>query len=91
MWPVSNFRTAITKALVEQVTYGPAATASFFFIMSLLEYKTVEESKQELYDKFFPTIKVSVVLHVTSALDKVATKTRSFATIHDESQIFDDR
>lgn len=63
IWPVSNVRTGITKALVEQVTYGPAATASFFFIMSLLEHKTIEQSKQELYEKFLPTIKVRKAFH----------------------------
>lgn len=58
IWPVSNFRTAITKAVVEQCTYGPMATACFFFFMSLLESKTIEESKTEVVEKLLPTVKV---------------------------------
>lgn len=49
------------KTLLEQVSYGPTATASFFFIISLLDHKTVEESKQEVKDKFWPTYKVNAV------------------------------
>lgn len=58
IWPVSNFRTALAKTLLEQISYGPVATASFFFLISLLENKTIEESKQEVKDKFWPTYKV---------------------------------
>lgn len=58
VFPGSNFRTGLTKAVVEQFTYGPAATASFFFFMSLLEHKTIEESKEEVCRKFIPTMKV---------------------------------
>lgn len=58
MWPVSNLRTAIMKVAVEQLSYGPLATASFYFIVSLMEYKSIEESKQEVLDKFWPTYKV---------------------------------
>lgn len=46
------------KTVLEQLSYGPLATASFFFIISLMEHKTVEESKQEVVDKFWPTYKV---------------------------------
>lgn len=65
IWPVSNVRTAIMKTVLEQLTYGPAATASFFFIISLMEEKTIEESKQEVCDKFWPTYKVCVHLFVS--------------------------
>lgn len=58
IWPISNIRTAIYKSVCEQLSYGPAATASFFFLMSLLENKTVDEAKQEVCDKFLPTFKV---------------------------------
>lgn len=57
--PATNVRTALMKTLVEQVSYGPMATASFFFIISLLDHKSVEESKQEVVDKFWPTYKVN--------------------------------
>lgn len=58
IWPVTNIRTAMMKTVLEQLSYGPLATASFFFIISLMEQKTVEESKQEVIDKFWPTYKV---------------------------------
>lgn len=61
IWPVTNVRTALMKTLIEQVSYGPTATASFFFIISLLDHKTVEESKQEVVDKFWPTYKVKYI------------------------------
>lgn len=65
IWPVSNFRTAIMKTAVEQLSYGPLATSSFFFIISLLEHKTIEESKQEVRDKFWPTYQMGVFYWTT--------------------------
>nr|CAD7397779.1 unnamed protein product [Timema poppensis] len=35
MWPAMNIKTAIIKALLEQVTYTPFAYACFFFGMNL--------------------------------------------------------
>lgn len=58
VWPASNLRTAMYKSVCEQLSYGPAATASFFFLMSLLEYRTVQEAVDEVRDKFLPTFKV---------------------------------
>ncbi|CAH1154083.1 unnamed protein product [Phaedon cochleariae] len=60
IWPGANLRTAITKAVVEQFTYGPAALVCFFFGMSLLEGKGINEAKQEVAAKVFPTWKVGV-------------------------------
>lgn len=48
----------IYQALLEQVTYSPCAMVSFYFGMSLLEGKTVEEAKKEVEKKFLPTYKV---------------------------------
>lgn len=61
IWPVSNARTAIMKTVVEQLSYGPFAIATFFFIMSMMEHKTVAESKAEVADKFWPTYKVTFI------------------------------
>lgn len=58
MFPVQNFRTSLMKTVIEQLSYGPTATATFYFVVSLLEHKTIEESKQEVIDKFWPTYKV---------------------------------
>lgn len=60
IWPRSNLKTAIKKALIEQVTYGPAAMICFFFGMSLLESKTIAQAKQEVQNKFLPTYKVDI-------------------------------
>ncbi|XP_055302376.1 mpv17-like protein isoform X1 [Sitodiplosis mosellana] len=60
IWPVTNIRTAMMKTVLEQLSYGPIATASFFFIISIMEHRTVEESKQEVIDKFWPTYKIGV-------------------------------
>lgn len=57
--PVSNVRTAFMKTVLEQISYGPTATASFFFLISFMEGKSFEESKQEVRDKFWPTFKVN--------------------------------
>lgn len=67
--PVSNVRTAFMKTVLEQISYGPTATASFFFLISFMEGKSFEESKQEVCDKFWPTYKVSrihfhIMIHV---------------------------
>lgn len=41
------------------MTYGPAALICFFFGMSLMENKTVEQAVDEVKLKFMPTWKVS--------------------------------
>lgn len=41
------------------MTYGPAALACFYFGMSLLEGKSVEQATDELKLKFLPSYKVS--------------------------------
>lgn len=63
MFPVQNFRTSLMKTVIEQLSYGPTATATFYFVVSLLEHKTIEESKQEVIDKFWPTYKVCTMSH----------------------------
>nr|CAH7750328.1 unnamed protein product [Callosobruchus chinensis] len=62
MWPTTNLKTSITKAIVEQLTYGPAALICFFFGMSLLEGKSIAEAKKEVEAKFLPTWKVGVCI-----------------------------
>ncbi|XP_012142244.2 mpv17-like protein isoform X2 [Megachile rotundata] len=59
-WPKSDLKSAITKALVEQVTYSPAAMCCFFFGINLLELKPVSECVEEVKRKFWPTYKVGV-------------------------------
>ncbi|XP_076755468.1 mpv17-like protein [Xylocopa sonorina] len=59
-WPKSDLKSAITKALVEQVTYSPAAMCCFFFGINLLELKPVSECIDEVKQKFWPTYKVGV-------------------------------
>nr|CAD7394256.1 unnamed protein product [Timema cristinae] len=58
MWPAMNIKTAIIKALLEQVTYTPFAYACFFFGMTLLEGRGVQQATTEVKAKFLPTYKV---------------------------------
>lgn len=53
------------QALIEQITYGPAAMCSFFFGMSLLELKPISECIEEVKIKFLPTYKVFFSLNIT--------------------------
>lgn len=48
----------LPQALLEQVTYSPCAMVSFYFGMSLLEGKTVEDAKKEVQKKFLSTYQV---------------------------------
>ncbi|XP_076674585.1 mpv17-like protein [Andrena cerasifolii] len=59
-WPKSDLKSAITKALIEQVTYSPTAMCCFFFGMNLLELKPVAECVEEVKQKFWPTYKIGV-------------------------------
>lgn len=60
VWPQRDLRTAMTKALVEQVTYGPFASATFFFAMTYLETRNTALARKEVAEKFLPTYKVFV-------------------------------
>ncbi|CAH0556166.1 unnamed protein product [Brassicogethes aeneus] len=60
IWPKTDLKTAVTKAVVEQMTYGPAALACFFFGMSLLEGKSINESCESVKAKFLPSYQVAI-------------------------------
>lgn len=60
MWPQTNLKSGLTKAIVEQFSYGPAASVTFFYGMSLLEFKTHKEACHEVREKFSATWKVGV-------------------------------
>ncbi|EAT47267.1 AAEL001625-PA [Aedes aegypti] len=62
MWPAQTLRSAIAKALTEQVSYTPLAMTCFYFGMSLLESKTVDESIAEVKAKVPPTYKVAICI-----------------------------
>lgn len=48
IWPRSDFRSSVSKAITEQFTYDPASICTFLFVMSLLESGTVAEAKDEV-------------------------------------------
>lgn len=52
MWPQMNLRTGMTKAVVEQFSYGPAAGVSFFTLMTLMEGRGFSEVCTEVREKF---------------------------------------
>lgn len=56
-----KYRLNFFQAVVEQVSYTPFAMVSFYFGMSLLEGKSIEMAKQEVYNKFLPTYQVLMV------------------------------
>ncbi|XP_063369250.1 mpv17-like protein 2 [Cydia amplana] len=58
--------TAITRALIEQVSYSPLAMAYFFFGMSALELKPFSTCVNEVKEKFWPTYKIGVVFWPTA-------------------------
>ncbi|XP_072944065.1 PXMP2/4 family protein 4-like [Epargyreus clarus] len=58
MWPGNSIRAGLIKTFVETITYTPFAMCSFYFGMSLLEMKTVDEAIAEVRAKFLPTYKV---------------------------------
>lgn len=60
MWPHTSLRYGVIKAAVETISYTPAAMTCFYFIMSLLESKTVQEAVAEVGKKFLPTYKVYI-------------------------------
>lgn len=55
-----NLKNGITKALVEQISYGPMAGVSFFTLMTLMEGKSFKEACSEVGDKFPQTYQVGV-------------------------------
>ncbi|GJQ75666.1 hypothetical protein Trydic_g17741 [Trypoxylus dichotomus] len=60
LWPHTTLRTALTKAVVEQFTYGPMAMCCFFFTMNYLKTNSVQEATDEVKQKFWPTYKVAI-------------------------------
>ncbi|XP_045519740.1 mpv17-like protein [Pieris brassicae] len=58
VWPGSTLKSAVIKTCIETITYTPFAMCSFYFGMSLLEGKSVEDAVAEVKAKFWPTYKV---------------------------------
>ena len=59
LWPSKvSLLSVVTKAIVEQMTYGPAALACFFFGMPLLEGKSIDQAVEEVQVKFWPTYQI---------------------------------
>lgn len=46
--------------MVETVTYTPFAMTAFYFGMSILENKTIDEATNEVKTKFWPTYQVKI-------------------------------
>lgn len=61
MFPARNLSTAVKRALFDQVTYSPVALALFFFGLSAIEMKSMEECVGEVRDKFWDTYKLGIV------------------------------
>lgn len=48
MWPRTDIKSSMCKALTEQVAYDPMAISTFLFTMSLMEGKTYDDAKREV-------------------------------------------
>lgn len=57
MWPQTSFKVGVTKAVVEAFSYGPAASVSFFTLMTLMEGRGFDAACMEVREKFLPTLK----------------------------------
>uniref|UniRef100_A0A336K559 CSON011317 protein n=1 Tax=Culicoides sonorensis TaxID=179676 RepID=A0A336K559_CULSO len=60
MFPQPGVKSAIAKALIEQISYTPFAMTCFYFGMSLMEGKNINEAAGEVKSKFLPTYKVAL-------------------------------
>ncbi|XP_049880469.1 mpv17-like protein [Pectinophora gossypiella] len=72
--------TAIKRALIEQVSYGPLALCYFLFGMSVLEMKTLDECVKEVKQKFWITYK-------TGAIYWPVTQTLNFYFVSEKNRI----
>lgn len=57
--------TAISRAIIEQLTYTPLAMSYFFFGMCALEMKPLQTCSNEVREKLWPTYKVGLVFWPT--------------------------
>lgn len=48
IWPRTDFRSSVSKAIAEQFTVDPALICTFLFVMSLLESGNIVEAKNEV-------------------------------------------
>ncbi|KAG4078072.1 hypothetical protein HA402_002123 [Bradysia odoriphaga] len=60
IFPRVTLASAIKKAALEQITYGPISLSAFFLIMTYAETGSVDKAKQELQAKFWNTYKIAV-------------------------------
>ncbi|XP_067640820.1 uncharacterized protein [Eurosta solidaginis] len=60
MWPQTNLRVGALKAIVEQISYAPFASISFYFGMTLLEGKGVNAAIAEVKDKYPKTLRIAI-------------------------------
>ncbi|XP_055371353.1 uncharacterized protein LOC129605549 [Condylostylus longicornis] len=60
MYPGTNLKIAIVKAIVETISYTPAAMTCFYYLMTLFEGEGFEAASTEVKNKFLPTYKAAV-------------------------------
>ncbi|XP_055322121.1 mpv17-like protein 2 [Sitodiplosis mosellana] len=79
IWPRSDFRSSLSKAITEQFTVDPTLICTFLFVMSLLEQKTIAEANAEVRGKFVDTYKVGAIYWPT-----VQTINFTFVPLHNQ-------
>lgn len=61
MWPYSDIRSALAKAFTEQVAFDPFSITMFLYTMSIIEGRTHNEAKNEVFSKFLSVYAVGFV------------------------------
>ncbi|KAH8318128.1 hypothetical protein KR074_010471 [Drosophila pseudoananassae] len=61
MWPRTDIKSSICKAVTEQAAYDPMAISSFLFCMTLMEGNSYKDARREVADKFLEAYKVGVI------------------------------
>lgn len=61
IYPKKDLATAVQRAVIDQITYSPAALAFFFFGMSVMEMKPYKECVDEVKAKFWKTYKLGAL------------------------------
>ncbi|BFF90039.1 mpv17-like protein [Drosophila madeirensis] len=61
MWPRTDIKSSLCKAITEQTAYDPMAISSFLFFMTLMEGNSYAQARQEVSDKFLDAYKVGVI------------------------------
>ncbi|XP_017471160.1 PREDICTED: mpv17-like protein 2 isoform X2 [Rhagoletis zephyria] len=61
MWPRTDIKSSLCKAITEQAAYDPFAISTFLFTMNLMDGGKYEQAKKEVSDKFLDAYRVGII------------------------------